>query len=61
MAETFLVNAAYALSNDLESVEEFFDPPRRYRLQSVVESFTPLSWTINGYRYPDTSRRVASY
>ena len=47
------VAAAYAILNDLNQVAELFDEQHLKRLQSLVKTFTPTSWTINGVRYPN--------
>jgi hypothetical protein len=47
------VAGAYAVQNNLQSVAEMLKEEHLRRVQSIVKEFTPLSWTINGTRYPD--------
>ena len=47
------VAGTYAIQNNLTSVAEMLQEQHLRRLQSIVKQFTPMSWTINGTRYPD--------
>jgi hypothetical protein len=47
------VVGSYAVLNDLPNVAEMLKEENIRRIQSIVKQFTPLSWTINGKRYPD--------
>jgi hypothetical protein len=47
------VVGAYAVENNLQSVAEMLKEEHLRRVQSIVKEFTPLSWTINGTRYPN--------
>ena len=47
------VAAAYAVQNNLSSVAELLKEDHLRRVQSIVKQFTPMSWTIDGKRYPD--------
>jgi hypothetical protein len=47
------VVGAYAVQNNLQSVAEMLKEEHLRRVQSIVKEFTPLSWTINGTRYPN--------
>jgi hypothetical protein len=44
---------AYAVQNKLQSVAEMLKEEYLKRMQALVKEFTPMSWTINGKRYPD--------
>ena len=47
------VVGAYAIQNNLQNVSEMLEEEHLRRVQSMVKQFTPMSWTINGTRYPD--------
>jgi hypothetical protein len=47
------VAGAYAVQNNLQNVAEMLNEQHLRRVQSIAKEFTPLSWTINGKRYPD--------
>ena len=47
------VVAAYAIQNNIKNVSQMLELDHLKRIQSIVKQFTPLSWTINGTRYPD--------
>jgi hypothetical protein len=47
------VVGTYAVQNNLQSVAEMLKEEHLSRVQSIVKEFTPMSWTINGTRYPD--------
>jgi hypothetical protein len=47
------VAAAYAIINNLDRVDQMLEEQHLTRLQTIVKTFTPLSWTINGTRYPN--------
>jgi hypothetical protein len=47
------VVAAYAIQNNIKNVSQMLELDHLRRIQSIVKQFTPLSWTINGTRYPD--------
>jgi len=43
----------YAIQNKIESVAQILAEQHIKRVQSIVKQFTPMSWTINGTRYPN--------
>ncbi|CAF3704339.1 unnamed protein product [Adineta steineri] len=47
------VAVAYAILNNLNRVDQLLEEQHLTRLQTLVKTFTPLSWTINGKRYPN--------
>jgi hypothetical protein len=47
------VVGSYAVQNNLQSVAEMLSEEHLKRVQSMVKEFTPMSWTINGTRYPN--------
>ena len=47
------VVGAYAIENNLRNVYDMLQEEHLKRIQSIVKQFTPMSWTINGTRYPD--------
>jgi len=47
------VASAYAVQNNLQNVADLLQEAHLGRVQSLVKQFTPMSWTINGTRYPD--------
>jgi len=48
------VVGAYAVHHtEIKNVSEMLDELHLRRIQSIVKQFTPMSWTINGKRYPD--------
>ena len=47
------VAGAYAVQNNLQNVPDMIQEIHLKRVQSLVKQFTPLSWTIDGKRYPD--------
>ena len=47
------VVGSFAIQNNLPNVAEILKEDNVRRIQSIVKEFTPLSWTINGTRYPD--------
>jgi hypothetical protein len=47
------VVGAYAVENNIQIVADMLKEEHLKRVQSIVKEFTPLSWTINGTRYPD--------
>ncbi len=47
------VVGSYAVQNNLRSVAEMLNEEHLKRVQSMVKEFTPMSWTINGTRYPN--------
>jgi hypothetical protein len=46
------VVGSYAVHHNLQSVAEMLNEEHLRRVQSIVKAFTPMSWTINGTRYP---------
>ncbi len=44
---------AYAIQNNLQNVSEMLKEEHLRCVQTIVKQFTPMSWTINGTRYPD--------
>ena len=47
------VVGVYAIQNKIESVAQILAEQHIKRVQSIVKQFTPMSWTINGTRYPN--------
>ena len=47
------VAASYATQNKLQTAADMLQPDHLKRVQTLVKIFTPMSWTINGTRYPD--------
>ena len=47
------VAAAYAIQHNLSSVAEMLKEEHLKNVQTIARKFTPLSWTIDGKRYPD--------
>jgi hypothetical protein len=47
------VVGSYAVQNKLQSVAQMLQDDHLKRVQSMVKEFTPMSWTINGTRYPN--------
>lgn len=47
------VISAYAVEMKLTNVSQLLDESHLKRVQSLVKTVTPTSWTINGKRYPD--------
>jgi hypothetical protein len=48
------VVGAYAVHhNEIKNVSQMLEEEHLRRIQSIVKQFTPMSWTINGKRYPD--------
>ncbi len=47
------VIGTYAVQKNLQSVAEMLKEEHLRRVKSIVKQFTPISWTINGTRYPD--------
>ncbi len=47
------VVGTYAVQNSLPNVAEMLKEEHLRRIQSTVKQFTPISWTIDGKRYPD--------
>jgi hypothetical protein len=44
---------AYAVQSELQGVAAMLKEEHLRCVQSLVKVFTPMSWTINGTRYPD--------
>ncbi|CAF1415573.1 unnamed protein product [Rotaria sp. Silwood1] len=47
------VVASYAILNNLDRVDQMLEEQHLTRLQALIKTFTPISWTINGTRYPN--------
>ena len=47
------VASAYATLSDVDNVADLLREEHLGRLQSLIKAFTPLSWNIDGTRYPN--------
>ena len=47
------VVGVYAIQNNIKNISQVLEIDHLRRIQSIVKKLTPLSWTINGTRYPD--------
>lgn len=47
------VTSAYAVLMQLQNVSQLLQEEHLRRVQSLVKEITPISWTINGQRYPN--------